>query len=125
VSVPVLDAVSARRVRIPAHTAQVIECDLSVDIPEFMLELISIFLHGRLASLTYNTTGKRGRLCVLNLTDRSYTIKTVTKVGKPPRRLRFNTPILEYAVCQLRGGEQISARKHPLGTISKERACGG
>ncbi|XP_061175911.1 uncharacterized protein LOC133184852 [Saccostrea echinata] len=36
-TVAVLDAVSVRIVRVPPHTAQVIECTLSSDMPEFML----------------------------------------------------------------------------------------
>lgn len=81
-SVPVLDAVSARRVRVPPHTAQVIECDLSADMPEFILEPTSIFPPGIVASRTYNAAGNKGKLCILNLTDRSHIIKTGTKVGE-------------------------------------------
>ena len=81
-SVPVLDAVSVRRVRIPPHTAQIIESTLSSDMPEFMLEPASIFPPGIVASRTYNTAGNRAKLCILNMTDRSHIVKTGTKVGK-------------------------------------------
>ncbi|XP_062570205.1 uncharacterized protein LOC134232256 [Saccostrea cucullata] len=81
-SAPVLDAVSVRRVRIPPHTAQIIKGTLSSDMPEFMLEPASIFPPGIVASRTYNAAGKRAKLCILNLTDRSHIVTTGTKVGK-------------------------------------------
>lgn len=43
----VVDAVSARRVRILSHTAQIIECNLGSDMPDFILEPASIFPPGR------------------------------------------------------------------------------
>ncbi|XP_061180635.1 uncharacterized protein LOC133189248 [Saccostrea echinata] len=81
-TVPVLDAVSVRRVRVPPHTAQVIECALTSDMPEFMLEPASIFPPGIVASRTYNAAGNKAKLRILNLTDRSHIIKTGTKVGE-------------------------------------------
>lgn len=43
----VVDAASARRVLILSHTAQIIECNLGSDMPDFILEPASIFPPGR------------------------------------------------------------------------------
>lgn len=49
--------------------------------PEFILEPAIIFPPGIVASRTYNSAGTHARLCVLNMTDRSYIIKKGTKGG--------------------------------------------
>ena len=61
-ALPVFDAFLARRVRVPPHTAQVIECDLNADMPDFILEPASIFPPSIVASRTYNAAGKRAKL---------------------------------------------------------------
>ena len=78
----VLNAVPSRRVRIPPHTAQVIECHLDAEMPDFIIEPVSVFPSGIVASRTYNISGKVGKLCVMNLTDRSHIIKTGSVVGE-------------------------------------------
>lgn len=50
VSVPVLDVVSTCRVRISSHSAQIIEFNLSIDMPEFILEAAIAFPPGIVAS---------------------------------------------------------------------------
>lgn len=60
----VIEAISARRVRIPSHTAHIIDCDLETDIPDFTLEQASIFPSGILVSRTYNSAGTQV-VCVL------------------------------------------------------------
>lgn len=77
-----LNAVSSRRVRIPPHTAQVIECDLANEMPDFIIEPANVFPMGIVASRTYNASGIRGKLCVIIMTDRSHIVKTGSVVGK-------------------------------------------
>lgn len=79
---PVRHATLARKVRIPPHTIQVIECDLGRDMSDLILEPASIFPLDIEASWTYNSAGTNAMLCVWNIMDRSYIINTGTKVGK-------------------------------------------
>lgn len=78
----VLNAVSSRRVRIPPHTAQVIECDLATEMSDFIIEPANVFPLGIVASRTNNASGNKGKLCVMNMTDRSHIVKTGSVVGK-------------------------------------------
>jgi predicted aspartyl protease len=66
--------VSARRVRIPPHTAQVEERNVSTDMPSFIIEPTN-FPSGIIASRIYSAVGNVGKLCVMNMTDRSNIIK--------------------------------------------------
>lgn len=65
----VLNAVSCRRVRIPLHTAQVIECDLANEMSDFINEPVNVFPEGVVDSRTYSASGNKGKLCVMNMTD--------------------------------------------------------
>lgn len=82
--VSVTGAVSARRVRIPSHTAHIIDCDLKRDMPDFILEQARICSSGIVTSRTNNSAGTHmhARLYVLNMTYLSYIIKKGTKVGE-------------------------------------------
>lgn len=73
---------SARRVRIPPHTAQVIDYSLNSEMPDFIIELANDFPSGILASRTYNASVKAGKLCVMSMTDRSHIVKTGSVVGE-------------------------------------------
>ena len=52
---------SARRVRIPPHTAQVIDYSLNSEMPDFIIELANDFPSGILAFRTYNASVKAGK----------------------------------------------------------------
>ena len=77
----VLNAVSCRRAQIPLHTAQVIECDLANEMSDFIIEPANVFPLGIVASRTYNNSGNKGKLCVINMTDRGHFVKTGSVVG--------------------------------------------
>lgn len=49
---PVLNDITSRPVRIPPHTAQVIECDLNIKMADFIIELANVFPLGIVAFRT-------------------------------------------------------------------------
>lgn len=74
--------VSARMVRFPPYTAQVTECRLNSEMPDFIIEPDYDFPSGIIASRIYNASVKAGKLCVMSMTDRSHIVKTGSVVGE-------------------------------------------
>ena len=62
-----INAVSVRRLRVPPLSAQVIECALDAKLGHFMLEPMSGFPDGILFAISLNSSGERGKICVVNV----------------------------------------------------------
>uniref|UniRef100_A0A8W8MKS2 C2H2-type domain-containing protein n=1 Tax=Magallana gigas TaxID=29159 RepID=A0A8W8MKS2_MAGGI len=104
----VLIAVSSRRVRIPSHTAQVIEYDLANEMSDFIIEPANVFPLGIVASRTYNNSGNKGKLCVINMTDRGHFVKTGSVVGIVTAACAVKNSEASVLGCQQKGKRIVS-----------------
>lgn len=66
-----MQTVSMRRVRLPPLSVGVIDCELTDEISDFVLEPLDEFPVGVIPSRSFNKSGKRGKLCLMNLTPRA------------------------------------------------------
>ena len=64
-------AVPVRRVRLPLPSVEIVECAVSEELPDFILEPVDNFIPGVLPASSFNKSGKSGKLCLINMTQRS------------------------------------------------------
>ncbi len=86
-----------RRVRLPPLSVGVIDCEITDEISDFVLEPLDEFPVGVIPSMSFNKSGKRGKLCLMNLTPRVHvfrqgqplaTAALATEVGTPVTSVR-------------------------------------
>lgn len=53
---------------LPPFSVGVIDCELTYEISDFILELLDEFLVGVIPSRSFNKSGTRGKLCLMNFT---------------------------------------------------------
>lgn len=88
---PSVQAVSVRRVRLPPLSVGVIDCEITDEIPDFILEPLDEFPVGVIPSRSFNKSGTRGKLCLMNLTQRAH----IFRQGQP---LATATPATEAGI---------------------------
>ena len=76
------NAVSVRRLRVLPLSAQVIECELDAKLGHFLLEPGASFRMDFLFGQSFNSSGKRGKFCVVNMTRRGQIIKSGQLIGQ-------------------------------------------
>jgi hypothetical protein len=74
-------AVSMRRVHIGPHSARIVVCDLDCELDDFIVEPVMNFPSGVVVSRAFNSAGKSGRLCILNLSGNSCVFKKGKLLG--------------------------------------------
>lgn len=65
-------ALAVRRVRLPPLSVSVIDCEVAKDLPDYILEPMNDFPVGVLPSHTFNKSGSKGKMCLINMTPRSH-----------------------------------------------------
>lgn len=94
----VLNAISSCLVRFPPHTAQVLECDLDIEMSNFIIEPVNVYPMD-VASRTYNASENKGKLCVMNMTDRSYIVKTESDIEQQQQLVQSKKARLQCVGC--------------------------
>ncbi|XP_062613888.1 uncharacterized protein LOC134275637 [Saccostrea cucullata] len=74
-----VQGVTVRRVRLPPLSVGVIDCNIEKELPDFILEPTNNFPVGVSPSRTFNQTGNKGKLCLINMTPRSH----IFRAGEP------------------------------------------
>lgn len=74
-----MQAFSVRRVRLPPLSVGVIDCEITNEISDFILGPLDDFPVGVIPSRPFNKSGTRGKLCLMNLTQRA----TASGAGEP------------------------------------------
>ena len=77
-----VNAVSVKRLRVPPLSAQVIEGELDAKFGHFLLEPLSAFPDGFLFAKSLNSSGERGKICVINMTRCGQIIKSGQLIGQ-------------------------------------------
>ena len=95
-----INAVSVRRLRVPPLSAQVIECALDAKLGHFMLEPVSGFPDGILFAISLNSSGERGKICVVNMTRRGQIIKSNQLIGQAVQFDEVTLPSVAFRMVQ-------------------------
>lgn len=94
---PSMRAVSVRTVRLPPLSVGVIDCEISDDISDFILEPLNEF---PVRVIPFNKSRTKGKLCLMNLTPRAHifrqgqplaTAAPATDVGTPEASVSTHT----------------------------------
>ena len=72
-------AVSVRRVRLSPFSVGIAECSVSRELPDFILEPVDNFPSGVLPVRSFKTSGKSGKLCLINMTQRRHVFKAIDR----------------------------------------------
>lgn len=89
----VLNAISSCLVRF-----QVLECDLDIEMSNFIIEPVNVYPMD-VASRTYNASENKGKLCVMNMTDRSYIVKTESDIEQQQQLVQSKKARLQCVGC--------------------------
>lgn len=85
-----ISAVTVSRVRLPPMSVKVVECLLPSELSEFILEPSTDIPPGVAIAKSFNAPGRRGKLCVMNLTPKG-------QVLKAGQHLAFAVPAVEVS----------------------------
>ena len=67
-----MKAVSVHMGRLPPLSEGVVECAVSKELPDFILEPVDNSPLGVLPARSFNKSGKSGKLCLIYMTQRSH-----------------------------------------------------
>ncbi|XP_052681414.1 uncharacterized protein LOC128162302 [Crassostrea angulata] len=116
---PSMQAVSVRRVRLPPLSVVVIDCGITDEILEFILEPLDKFSVWVISSRSFNKSETRGELWLMNLTPRAH----IFRQGQPfaTAALATEVGIPEASVRQIRTESSSKVPSHIEGILDDIR----
>lgn len=112
-------AVSVRRVRLPPFSVGIVECSASRELPEFILEPVDNFPSGVLPARSFNNSGKSGKLCLINMTQRSHVFKAGQELAAAT--IASEVESKPFTVRRVETGENAEAKQHIRGLLEDVR----